>query len=63
MQTIQEAEADLIVDRILVCKGNMSYAAKTLDISRAALYNKARRYGVDLNEIRKDIFQAKADGN
>lgn len=55
MKTIQQIESETIVDRIFDLRANMSGVARSLGISRAALYNKIKRYGIKIDLIRQDI--------
>lgn len=53
--TLADIEADVIIERILQHKGNLTVVAKTLDISRAGLYKKINRHKIDLKQIRMDL--------
>lgn len=44
---LAQNEQRLIMEAVKKCKGNMSNAAKLLGITRATLYNKMKRYGID----------------
>ncbi len=47
------SEADSILNALKHCGGNMKQAAELLGISRGGLYIKVKRFGIDINEIRK----------
>jgi two-component system response regulator HydG len=43
-----EIEKEKIIKTLIEAKGNKSYAAKLLDIDRSSLYNKLKKYGIDI---------------
>ncbi|HHV26045.1 MAG TPA: sigma 54-interacting transcriptional regulator [Tissierellia bacterium] len=45
---IAEVEKEKIIKALIETKGNKSLAAKLLDIDRSSLYNKLKRYGIDI---------------
>jgi DNA-binding NtrC family response regulator len=44
--TLEEAERHLIQDALRRCDGNVSEAARVLDVSRSALYRRMQRHGL-----------------
>ena len=50
LRAIQKhVETSAILYHLFEARGNVSIAAKTLGISRQGLYDKAKRYEIDLN--------------
>lgn len=45
-KTLNEMEEEMILANIRMENGNLSSVAKNLGISRQALYNKLKRYGI-----------------
>lgn len=43
-----EVEKEKIIKILIEAKGNKSYAAKLLNIDRSSLYNKLKKYGIDI---------------
>jgi DNA-binding NtrC family response regulator len=50
IKTIDDLEKDAIIRALDKLQGNVSHVAKALGISRTTLYNKAKRYDIDLAE-------------
>lgn len=46
MQTMEEIERQAIIDTIAACNGNLSLAARRLNLTRQTLYNKIKRYNI-----------------
>jgi DNA-binding NtrC family response regulator len=46
IRTLEEIEKSAIRDALISCQGNLSLAAKILDISRTTLYTKIQKYGL-----------------
>ena len=47
--TLDEIERRTILQTLEQCKGNLSQAATSLGISRAALYRRLEKYGISDN--------------
>lgn len=47
-ETMQELEKEVLVNSLLISKGNKTEAAETLKISRTSLYEKLTKYGIDM---------------
>lgn len=43
-----EVEKEKIIKVLIEAKGNKSYAAKLLNIDRSSLYNKLKKYEIDI---------------
>ena len=43
-----EVEKEKIIKTLINTKGNKSLAAKLLNIDRSSLYNKLKKYGIDI---------------
>jgi transcriptional regulator with PAS, ATPase and Fis domain len=50
---LAEFETDVIRQALSKCKGNVSQAARELDIGKTALYDKMKRYAISAKEIKK----------
>lgn len=46
-ETLEEIEKDVILNRLILAKGNKSEAAETLGISRTSLYDKLTKYNIE----------------
>jgi len=46
-ETIEEIEKEVILNRLILAKGNKSEAAETLGISRTSLYDKLLKYNIE----------------
>ncbi|HMM70379.1 MAG TPA: sigma 54-interacting transcriptional regulator [Gudongella oleilytica] len=46
-ETLEEVEKDVILNRLILAKGNKSEAAETLGISRTSLYDKLTKYNIE----------------
>ena len=44
--TLDEMKRKHVMDILDQCKGNLSEAAKCLDINRQTLYNQLKKYGI-----------------
>ncbi len=53
MYSMEEIEKQAILNAIEVCRGNLSYAAKSLRLGRATLYRKLKQYGIDPHQIKE----------
>ena len=53
LATLASLEATAIQEAISACKGNLSEAAKSLQIGRATLYRKVKEYNLSTKEFRK----------
>ncbi|HIC85542.1 MAG TPA: hypothetical protein EYP06_04490 [Desulfobacterales bacterium] len=45
------AEKEALVEALMKTKGNQSRAAKLLGISRVTVWNRMKKYGIDLKRI------------
>jgi DNA-binding NtrC family response regulator len=48
VQTLDDVERDTILQALAQCHGNKKKAAQLLGIQRPTLYNKLRRYAIEL---------------
>jgi len=56
-QMLKELEKNHILNVLTRTRGNYSQAARILGISRATLYNKARAYGVDVENMNNNLIR------
>lgn len=49
LRPLADLEKDAILTALLVCRGQMSMAARRLGIGRSTLYRKVEQYGIDLH--------------
>lgn len=47
-ETLEEMEKEVILNRLILAKGNKSEAAETLGISRTSLYDKLTKYNIEV---------------
>ena len=50
-------EMELIKNALVNNRGNITAAARQLSIHRSVLYNKMKRLGIDLNDLRKCVLK------
>ena len=50
-ESIQEVERDVILKAIQACGGNMTAAAKRLEIAKSTLYRKIKRYNIVMEKV------------
>lgn len=53
IESMPEIEKKAIIDALRACEGNMSLAARSLNIGRATLYRKVKLYHIDTEPVRR----------
>lgn len=51
-EMVEQFEKAIIIDMIIECHSNLSVVAARLDIPRSSLYNKLKRYEIDLQKLK-----------
>lgn len=52
--TLNEIKKEAVLDRLILCEGNKTEAAKSLNVSIKTLYNWLHEWGVGLHPERKE---------
>jgi two-component system response regulator HydG len=51
LENEESARKNLVIEALRSCGGNVTQAAKVLGVSRVTVWNRMKRYGIDLKRV------------